>query len=125
MTPLLPAGGPIPLYRYRKYRKSRREVRADQVAELAARLSLPHAALSGEADAVMIGITPATAVPVRHCSGTDPSHEFSFATEPAARRAIAEEIKLPLATLADGDRAFIDALLARTLARPEILAAVR
>jgi len=28
-------------------------------------------------------------------------------------------------TLAGGDRAFIDALLARTLARPEILAAVR
>jgi len=31
----------------------------------------------------------------------------------------------PLAKLSDEDRAFIDALLARTLARPEILAAVR
>jgi hypothetical protein len=38
---------------------------------------------------------------------------------------MAEEIKPPLVTLADGDRAFIDALLARTLALPEILAAVR
>jgi hypothetical protein len=120
---LLPAGGPIPLHRYRKYRKSRREVRADQVAELAARLSLPRAALS--ADVVMIGITPAAAVPARPYSGLDPLHELSFATELAARRAIAEEITLPLATLADGDRAFIDALLARTLTRPEILAAVR
>lgn len=74
---------------------------------------------------VMIGITPAAAVPVCICSGPGPFHELSFATELAAWRAIAEGIKLPLATLADGDRAFIDALLARTLARPEILAAVR
>ena len=30
--PFRPVGGPIPLHRYRKHRKSRREVRADQVA---------------------------------------------------------------------------------------------
>jgi hypothetical protein len=55
----------------------------------------------------------------------DPFHELGFASQIAARRAIAEEIRLPLAKLSDEDRAFIDALLARTLARPEILAAVR
>jgi hypothetical protein len=43
------------LHRYRKHRKSRGEVRADQVGELAARLSLPRAAMSGEANVVMIG----------------------------------------------------------------------
>ena len=43
----------------------------------------------------------------------------------AARRAIAEAIRVPLATLSDDDRAFIDALLDRSLSRPEILAAVR
>jgi hypothetical protein len=86
---------------------------------------LPRAALSGEADVVMIGTSPSAAVPVRPFSDPDPFHELSFSNELAARRAIAEEIRLPLATLADGDRAFIDALLARTLARPEILAAVR
>ena len=32
---------------------------------------------------------------------------------------------VPLATLSDDDRAFIDALLNRTLARPDILAAIR
>jgi hypothetical protein len=36
-----------------------------------------------------------------------------------------QEIRLPLAKLSDDDRAFIDALLAKTTARPEILAAVR
>jgi hypothetical protein len=102
--PFLPAGGPIPLHRYRKHRKSRREVRADQVGELAARLSLPRAALSGEADVVMIGTTPASAVPVRPFSDPDPFHELSFVNELTARRAIAEEIRLPLATLPDRRR---------------------
>jgi hypothetical protein len=125
--PFLPAGGPIPLHRYRKHRKSRREVRADQVSELAGKLSLPRAALAGEADVVMIRAGPPVAaeVPVRPFRDPDPFHELGFASPLAARRTIADEIRLPLAKLPDEDRAFIDALLARTLARPEILAAVR
>jgi hypothetical protein len=123
--PFLPVGGPIPLHRYRKHRKSRREVRADQVSELAGKLVLPRAALSGEDGVVMIGTAPAVVVPMRPFDDPDPFHELSFASQIAARRAIAEEIRLPLAKLSDEDRAFIDALLARTLVRPEILAAVR
>jgi hypothetical protein len=126
--PFLPVGGPIPLHRYRKHRKSRREIRADQVGALAGKLALPRAALSGEDGVVLIGATthavPA-AVPMRPFRDPDPFHELGFASQIAARRAIAEEIRLPLAKLPVEDRAFIDALLARTLARPEILAAVR
>jgi len=122
--PFLPAGGPIPLHRYRKHRKSRREVRADQVGALAGKLALPRAALSGEDAVVMAGAKP-PAVPVRPFRDPDPFHELGFASPIAARRAIAEEVRLPLAKLSEEDRAFIDALLARTLARPEILAAVR
>jgi hypothetical protein len=122
--PFLPAGGPIPLHRYRKHRKSRREVRADQVGALAGKLALPRAALSGEDGVVMAGASPA-AVPVRPFRDPDPFHELEFASPIAARRTIAEEVRLPLAKLSEEDRAFIDALLARTLARPEILAAVR
>ncbi len=122
--PFLPAGGPIPLHRYRKHRKSRREVRADQVGALAGKLALPRAALSGEDAVVMAGAKP-PAVPVRPFRDPDPFHELGFANPIAARRAIAEEVRLPLAKLSEEDRAFIDALLARTLARPEILAAVR
>ena len=126
--PFLPVGGPIPLHRYRKHRKSRQEVRADQVSELAGKLALPRAALSGEDGVVMIATTThagAAAIPVRPFQDPDPFHELGFASQIAARRAIAEEIRLPLAKLSDEDRAFIDALLARTLVRPEILAAVR
>jgi hypothetical protein len=94
------------------------------VSALAGKLALPRAALSGEAGVVMIG-TAAAAVPMRPFRDPDPFHELGFASQIAARRAIAEEIRLPLAKLSDEDRAFIDALLARTLARAEILAAVR
>ncbi len=126
--PFLPAGGPIPLHRYRKHRKSRREVRADQVGALAGKLILPRAALSGEDGVVMTGAdrqAGSAAVPVRPFRDPDPFHELGFASPIAARRAIADQIRLPLAKLSDDDRAFIDSLLARTLARPEILAAVR
>jgi hypothetical protein len=65
----------------------------------------------------------------RHGSSRGPPSFWTvslvFANPIAARRAIAEAIRVPLATLSDDDRAFIDALLDRSLARPEILAAVR
>lgn len=123
--PFLPVGGPIPLHRYRKHRKSRREANADRVDDLAKRLVLPRAALTGEADVIMTAVGPQPVVPVRPFHGPDPFGELAFATPLAARRAIADEIRLPLARLSDEDLAFIDALLTRTLARPEILAAVR
>jgi hypothetical protein len=88
------------------------EVRADQVSELAGKLALPRAALSGEDGVVMIGTAPAV-VPIRPFDDPDPFHELRFASQIGARRAIAEEIRLPLAKLSDEDRAFIDALLAR------------
>lgn len=121
--PFQPIGGPIPLHRYRKHRKSRREVRADQVATLAEKLVLPRAAVSGE-DGV-VEIRTAAAIPMQPFRDPDPFHELTFAGPLAARRAIADEIRLPLAKLSEEDRAFVDALLARTLARPEVLAAVR
>lgn len=121
--PFHPMGGPIPLHRYRKHRKSRREIRADQVAALADKLVLPRAAVSGT-DGV-VEIRTAAAIPMQPFRDPDPFHELTFAGPLAARRAIADEIRLPLAKLSEEDRAFVDALLARTLARPEVLAAVR
>ncbi len=125
--PYHPIGGPVPLHRYRRHRKSRREVRADRVGELAQQLALPRSALSGEEDVVLVGATPTTAqqVPVRPFRDPDPFQELSFPTPLAAKRAIAEEIRLPLGRLSDEDRRFIDELVARTLSRPELIAMVR
>jgi hypothetical protein len=126
--PYHPVGGPIPLHRYRKHRKSRREFRADRVGDLARLLVLPRFALSGEDDVVVVGAgppVPAAQVPVRPFLDPDPFHELTFPTPLAARRAIADEIRLPIGKLSNDDRQFIDALVARTLSRPEVIAAVR
>ena len=121
--PFHPIGGPIPLHRYRKHRKSRRESRAEQVAALADKLVLPRAAVSGE-DGV-VEVRAAAAIPMQPFRDPDPFHELAFSGPLAARRAIADEIRLPLAKLSEEDRAFVDALLGRTLARVEVMAAIR
>jgi hypothetical protein len=98
------------------------------VGDLAQLLVLPRAALSGEDDVVMVGVGPtvsADQVPVRPFRDPDPFHELSFATPLAAKRAIADEIRLPIGKLSEDDRQFIDTLVARTLSRPEVIAAVR
>jgi hypothetical protein len=69
------------------------------VGDLAQLLVLPRAALFGEADVVVVGAGPtvsADQVPVRPFRDPDPFHELSFATPLAAKRAIAEEIRLCL-----------------------------
>ena len=122
--PFDPVGGPVPLHRYRKHRKSKREARVEQVAELASRITIPRSALSGEPDLVVAGPT-APSPPSRPFVGPDLFQEVAFATEIKARQAIADELRLPLGKLAPDDLLFIRELLGRTLARAEVMAAVR
>lgn len=62
--------------------------------------------------------------PIKPFAGPDPFHEVAFPHALAARKAIAEELRLPLAKLGEEDRAFITLLLAETLSRPVITAAI-
>lgn len=123
--PFLPVGGPIPLHRYREHRKSRREVRADAVADLAKIISIPRSALSGEDDVVVLGSEPQTVPLSQPFVGPDLFQTLTFASKLAARQAIADELRLPLAKLNDDDRAFISRLVDETLSRPMIINAVR
>jgi hypothetical protein len=124
--PYDPVGGPVPLHRYRKHRKSRREERSERVDALAATLQLPRSALSGTPDLSWTK-APGEERPVssRPFEGPDPFYELAFPTALAARKAIADELRLPLGKLDEADRVFIADLLGRTLARPEIMAEVR
>jgi hypothetical protein len=122
--PFDPVGGPVPLHRYRKHRKSKREARADQVAALATKITIPRSALTGEADLVVMGPS-ASAAAMKPFVGPDPFQETTFATDLKARQAIADELRLPLGKLAPADLLFIRELLARTLVRAEVMAAVR
>lgn len=123
--PFLPVGGPIPLHRYRKHRKSRREVRADAVADLAKIISIPRSALSGEDDVVFLGGAARPEPIAQPFIGPDLFQSLTFASKLAARQAIADELRLPLAKLNEDDRAFISRLVDETLSRPIIINAVR
>ena len=124
--PYLPVDGPIPLHRYRKFKKSKTQKRADHIEALAKRLVLPQKAWQSNQELQFFSqpqrATELTVVPFQD---PDPFQEFTYPNVLAAKRAIADELALPLARLSDSERSFIDSLLAQTLKKKVILERVR
>ncbi|KZB70996.1 integrase [Thalassospira sp. MCCC 1A01148] len=121
--PYRPVGGPIPLHRYRKQAKSPREKRADKVADLAARISVPRSAFAGSeqvfSSAEIIPLVEAT------FEDPDPWHQFSYASTLDARRGIADLLEKPLARLSAEDLEFIEELVTTTTNKREISTAIK
>jgi hypothetical protein len=123
--PYRPSGGPIPLHRYRKPKRTARDERADRVAALATKLTVPRAALTGRPELeTMIERQPAL-VPSRPFVDPDPFRELVYPSTLEAKRAIADLLGVPLGRLAAEERAAIDAILNETLARDLVLARIR
>jgi hypothetical protein len=124
--PYQPSRGAIPLYRYRKYQKSRAEERLDKVVRLADQLGLPRAAVTG-GDRPLPSLPPgAASMQVRRTPFPEPAAEdAAFPTPLTARLAISVQLSRPIGGLPAPDRDFIDALLAETLDREIIVARVR
>jgi transposase-like protein len=118
--------GAIPLYRYRKYQKSRAEERLDRVVRLADQLGLPRAVLSGGGDRPLPSLPlGAATMAVRSTPFPERPAEAAFPSRLAARFAIADLLGRPLAKLTAEDLGFIDALLSETLVRDTVIARVR
>lgn len=122
--PFHPISGPIPLHRYRKFKKSKVDERADRIEHLAAQLNLPLAALSGEPGVLLIAADSARDIPMQPFEPT-PAPDVCYPTNIAAKLAIADELAKPLAKLPEQDLLFINNLLAETLERSIVLARVR
>ena len=120
--PYRPSGGPIPLHRYRKRRKSAREKRAETVAALAAKLSIPRAAVSGHTE--LGPSADIVALPRSPFIDPDPWGEIAYRNELEARRAIADRLGKPLGALDAEALDFIAKLLKRTLDKTEIARAI-
>jgi transposase len=121
--PYAPIGGPIPLHRYRSFKKTRTQKRADRIEGLAEQLSLPRAALS---DDPTLAASLATVEGVKQpFADPDPFHELAFASAIDAKRAIADHLGMPLAKLTSDQLAALNALLADTLAKPVVWDHVR
>jgi hypothetical protein len=121
--PYAPTGGPIPLHRYRSFKKTRTQKRADRIEGLAAQLALPRAALSD--DPTLGASLSAMAVATQPFADPDPFHELAFASAIDAKRAIADHLGMPLAKLTSEQLAALNALLADTLAKPVVWDHVR
>jgi transposase len=121
--PYAPIGGPIPLHRYRSFKKTRAEKRADRIEDLAEQLSLSRAALS---DYPVLSSPLSAAEPVRQpFTDPDPFHELAFPSALDAKRAIADHLALPLAKLAPAQLQALNALLDETLAKHAVWDYVR
>ena len=120
--PYRPSGGPIPLHRYRKPRVSATQKRADRIGDLAGKLSVPRAALSG----VEGSLARAAVVPLRGQPFVDPDPygQFTYGDRLDALRGVSDLLHRPLARLGEDDLAFINALVERTLDKAVIEKAV-
>ena len=121
--PYRPSSGPIPLHRYRKPRASASQKRADRIGDLTSKLSVPRAALSG----VDGSLARAAVLPLRGQPFVDPDPygQFTYGSRLDALRGVSDLLRRPLARLAEGDLAFINALVERTLDKAAIEQAVQ
>lgn len=121
--PYSPVGGPIPLDRYRRFKKTKTQKRTERIAQLAQQLALPPTAEGGGSlPSLPPGETSVSSQPFRD---PDPFQEITFPSPLAAKRAIADELGQPLANLSAEQLRQIDDLLAQTLDKQQVLAQVR
>ena len=115
----LVTGGPIPLYRYRTFKKSSSQQRADRIEALAEQLALPRAALEGNPRAAVL--IRNTEVSVTMFTDPDPFQEFAYPNVLAAKRAIADYLAIPLAKLPLEQLEWINTLVETTLSKKEVI----
>jgi hypothetical protein len=117
-------GGPIPLHRYRAFKKTRTEQRADRIEALAEELALPRAAVENRPYVAELAAKN-SALPVTPFLDPDPFQEFTYRNVVAAKQAIADYLRMPLAKLPPQQLEQIDMLVSTTLDKKKILEGVR
>ena len=124
--PYTPVAGPIPLHRYRAFKRGKREERADRIRHTADQLTLPLAALTGDDLRLQPPTVPPPSLPPRPTQPFDANAlEYHFPTTVTAKLAIANELGLPLSKLMPDDRAFIDQVLEDTRMRRLVFTRIR
>jgi len=118
-------GAVVPINKYRRFKKTKGEETADRIEELAQRLGLPRAAVTGEpelARAVAVSTPTKPGVPFPTDLYGD-SNVFQNAI--VAKLAIAKYFGRPLGSLPEDDCAFIAEVLAKTLNKQEVMSSIK
>lgn len=112
-------GGPIPLHRYREFKKTKTQERAERIEALAEKLALPETVWGGTPPGpVSSGTLMAATTPF---SDPDPFHEFTYPNALAAKQAIADFLGVPLAKLPSAALSQLDAALTESLRKTDVM----
>ncbi|ENR4285649.1 transposase family protein, partial [Salmonella enterica] len=95
--PYYPVSGPVPLHRYRTFRRGKAAERADRIHALARQLNIPISALSGSDLRVVSDDTQQRIDALPHQPFDTRKFEYHFPTVIAAKLAIADDLAIPLA----------------------------
>lgn len=125
--PYHPVSGPIPLHRYRKFKKTRNEKQLDKLEALAKVLSLPDSGSDKHRDLSVLKnkIIKSLSLPEQPFIDPDPFHEFCYQNIILAKLAIADYLGKPLAFLTQEQTDWLDALLEETLVKHDVMLKVR
>ena len=115
-------GGPIPLHRYRRFKNTAYEKRAERIEALAEQLRPP---TRGGRRPLSCRPAGGGTAPWSALRDPDPFHEFTYPSALKAKQAIADELVMPLAKLPREQLDALDALLAHTLRKSDVLDYVR
>jgi len=110
--------GPIPLHRFRQYKKSKAQHRADRIEVLAGKLVLPRSALAGHEPLPLAA--DSSNLKGEAFNRPDPYRELAFPSVLAAKLAIADHLGTPLAKLSPEQVAQINEILNETLDKAEV-----
>jgi hypothetical protein len=108
--------GPIPLGRYRSFKKTKQQKRAERIEILAGEIQLSRAALDNNTSAgTLAAFAWVQEMPKTTFNDPDPFIEFTFTDRVAAKQAIASELGKPLAKLNPEQLDTINSIVAETL----------
>lgn len=119
-----PISKPVPLFRYRKFKKTKNEERLDKLESLAKSLKLPE---SGDANSEVISAIKKVVepVPTREFDDPDPFYEKQYENILKAKQAISKYLGKALAVLPQCDRDMIDAILSESLDKDAVMKRIK
>ena len=121
--PYNPVGAPIPLHRYRSFKKTHTQKRFERIEILAKQLSLPSSAIG----VVSLPISEPKVIefPRQQFVDPDPFQELVFKSELAAKQAIADYLGRPLAKLTPEQMTEINGILEKTWDKKEVMSQIK
>lgn len=124
--PYKPSGGPIEINRFKSFKKTAAEKRADAIEILSQQINIPIGVLSKDSRSIdsLLKKLPEDTV-IKTFKDPDPFHQKHYPNTISAKVAISELLGLPLAKLSDDERRIIDLKLSETLEKSEIIDMVK